>query len=329
MPKKKIYRAWWYNFKGHALYLRYKSTNQEALLITALECFKQCHQDTLEITPLLLHNFIEKSHIDNIFILPETEKKLIQKSSKALLIGIDSYQDTNVNKLSSCINDVDEIKKILIDPSRCGYSSENVIVLHDATKDNIIYNLKEFSKISGNSTVIIYFSGHGTNKDGKSYLVPSDYQQGKIDTLISGEEFSKSLDNINVLRLVIVLDACKSGGLFTNTTIIKVNGSDLKNGLSKNYLNSILKTHGRVIISSSGEKQNSLGGHSRDLSLFTHYFCQGLKGGTEDHGTYDNDGIIRILGLIKYISSSTMEKQDVWFRCNSMDFPIALYKGGK
>ncbi|MFW9875648.1 MAG: caspase family protein [Candidatus Thorarchaeota archaeon] len=166
----KIYRAWWHYFKGHALYLRYKSTNQGVLLNTALECFKQCHQDTLDITPLLLHNFIEKSHIDNLFISPETEKELIQKSSKALLIGIDSYQDANINKLSSCIHDVEEIKKILIDPSRCGYSPENVIVLHDTTKDKIIYNLQEFSKISGNSTVIIYFSGHGTHKDGKPYL---------------------------------------------------------------------------------------------------------------------------------------------------------------
>ncbi len=327
--KKKKYRAWWYYFKGHALYLRYKNTNQEAFLRTALECFKQCHQDTLEITSLLLHNFIEKSHIDNIFISPKTEKELIQKSSKALLIGIDSYQDTNVNKLTSCIYDVDEIKEILIDPNRCGYSPENVIVLHNATKAKIIYNLKEFSNISGNSTVIIYFSGHGTHKDGKSYLVPSDYQQGEVDTLISGEEFRKSLDNINVHRLVIVLDACKSGGLFTNTTIIKGNDSDLKSGLSEKYFNSILKTHGRVIISSSGKEQNSLGGLSGDLSLFTQYFCQGLKGGTEDYRTYDNDGMIRILGLIKYISSSTKAKQDVWLRCNSMDFPIALYKGGK
>ncbi len=327
--QKKIYRAWWYYFKGHALYLRYKSINQEALLITALECFKLCHQDTLDITPLLLHNFIEKSHIDNLFIPLETEKELIQKRSKALLIGINTYQDDNVNNLSSCIHDVDEIKKILIDPNRCGYSSENVIVLKDATKDKIIYNLKDLSNISGNSTVIIYFSGHGTHKDGKSFLVPSDYQSGKIGTLISEEEFIKSLDRINVHRLVIVLDACKSGGFFTSTTIIKGNDSDLKSGLSENYFNLILKTHGRVIISSSGEEQNSFSGVSGDLSLFTQYFCQGLKGGTMDHRTYDNDGIIRILGLIRYISSNTKEKQDVWLRCNSMDFPIALYKGGK
>ncbi len=83
---------------------------------------------------------------------------------KALLIGI-NYMNTDY-ELNGCINDVNNIKKFLV--NYCEYLSENIHVLTEKTnilptKDNIVKNISWLLKDAhDNDTLFFYYSGHGS-----------------------------------------------------------------------------------------------------------------------------------------------------------------------
>jgi len=96
----------------------------------------------------------------------------------ALVIGIANYK--NVNELpSSILQDAKDIRKILIDPFCCGYSSGNVQLLLDsqATKTAICQELTYLAeRTDADSTVLLYVSGHGgrieSGRFAGQYLLP-------------------------------------------------------------------------------------------------------------------------------------------------------------
>lgn len=141
---------------------------------------------------------------------------------KALLIGINYYSTPEV-KLSGCVDDVYNIRGLLIDAY--DYDITNIITLRDdelraqylPTRDNIINNLKSLVSQSANLEELwIHYSGHGsqiqdTNGDEKSgldsFLVPCDYQQRGF---IIDDELLNIIKNIKC-RAILAFDSCHSG----------------------------------------------------------------------------------------------------------------------
>lgn len=141
---------------------------------------------------------------------------------KALLIGINYYSSPAVS-LSGCIDDVNNIRGVLIDAY--DYDITNIVTLRDdelraqyqPTRDNIINNLKQLvSQSSTLEEIWIHYSGHGsqiqdTNGDEKSgldsILVPCDYQQRGF---IIDDELLNIIKNIKC-RAILAFDSCHSG----------------------------------------------------------------------------------------------------------------------
>ena len=86
---------------------------------------------------------------------------------RALLIGI-NYQGTR-NELSGCLNDVDNIKTILL---KEGYREQDIIVMKDdgsgptklhPNRKNILMQMKTFARLSkSGDRCFFHYSGHGT-----------------------------------------------------------------------------------------------------------------------------------------------------------------------
>ena len=142
-------------------------------------------------------------------------------TKRALLIGI-NYHGTS-DKLNGCINDVINIRKVLIE--RYQYLPENVVVLRDDSNDsqlkptraNIITNLRQLISLSRDSSEIwIHYSGHGsrikdTNGDEKSgkdsVIIPLDYKTTGVirdDTLLN-------LIRSSSCPTIAIFDSCNSG----------------------------------------------------------------------------------------------------------------------
>ena len=170
-------------------------------------------------------------------------------SKKALLIG-SNYIDTPTATLNGCINDVVNMRNMLIDAY--GYDSSNITVLRDDSQTNkptAANILKQLASIVSQSASLaqiwIHYSGHGSqiydiNGDEPDSLdevmVPCDFTSFGVitdDTIFSIIKLSKC-------PTVLVFDSCNSGTMCdlawnfnaisgTQVRVVKTNNSVIAN----------------------------------------------------------------------------------------------------
>jgi len=142
-------------------------------------------------------------------------------TKKALLIGI-NYEGTD-SQLNGCINDVDNMKNILV--SKWGFKIENITVLTDKTstkptKDNIMKELYRHVLMKDMTHFWFSYSGHGyyvsdENSDEADKkdetLVPLDYKQ---NGLITDDILHNCFSMIeSTVKTIVLIDACHSGSV--------------------------------------------------------------------------------------------------------------------
>ncbi len=239
----------------------------------------------------------------------------------ALLIGVGKYE--HANSLPITVSDAKVMQQILSDPNRAGYLQDNTHLLipqngQFVTKQKIITALEDFTKQVNekqdkNSTVIVYYSGHGDIHNKVHYLCPSDFsiKNEVVYNGISADEFIGYIDQIEADRIVVLLDCCYAGGIKTDANI----ASQLKQG------------KGKVIIASSSDKQTSKILRGASYSLFTDILVKALSGECMHN---DNGDTVRIMQLLGYVDTElrkAKKEQDV--QINKADglqsFPICAY----
>jgi len=140
----------------------------------------------------------------------------------ALLIG-SNYRNIPNARLYGCINDIINIKNMLIDAY--DYTNSNIIMLRDdkpnllPTRANIINNLTNVINESANYEELwIHYSGHGSQYiddnfdeiDGKDELiVPCDFQ---TEGFITDDVIFNIIKN-SKCKTIIVMDSCNSGSV--------------------------------------------------------------------------------------------------------------------
>jgi uncharacterized caspase-like protein len=138
----------------------------------------------------------------------------------ALLIGISEYMNPSMPDLPATLNDVRSLAEVLTNPYYCCYLDENVRVLLNerATSTGIRMALQQQAQtVTIESTVLIYFSGHGgrifDNGDREVYLCSQETDPNDLEhTAISGNEFDILLAAIPAQKLLVILDACHASG---------------------------------------------------------------------------------------------------------------------
>ncbi|MFK8079448.1 MAG: caspase domain-containing protein [Granulosicoccus sp.] len=161
---------------------------------------------------------------------------VLQAKQHALLIGVSDYSDPRIPDLEGPINDVNALRKVLIDNWQ--FADEDITVLTDAqaTEANILQAVDQlYHDTEAGDDIIIYYSGHGTSAadpalgarvnlpDGSGAIVASDFNPDKLsqttlshssdDGLLVGRfEIRPRLQALDRERNVLVMfDACFSG----------------------------------------------------------------------------------------------------------------------
>lgn len=106
--------------------------------------------------------------------LPDVSKRY------ALLIGVDEYTDPLIPALCCAANDARELANVL--QERAGFERANVRRLAKGqppelqpTRANILAELdRAASKVPKDGLLLVAFSGHGMERGGQAYLLPSD-----------------------------------------------------------------------------------------------------------------------------------------------------------
>lgn len=254
----------------------------------------------------------------------------------ALIIAIADYK--SVPALPRIVhNDATDIRNTLIALNHCGYPSGNVHLLldGDATLANIRSELAWLANVAGPSdSVILYFSGHGVLlkglANGESALVPWDADIKNLPTTcLSENELSDALRKISSARLLVLLDACHSGGSVVLKSDSEANG--FQAGFQEKSLEHLGQGSGRVAIASSRSNETSLILPGASNSIFTAHLLEVLRGDEPSNG----DGFIRVFQIFEHIAQavpqSTKGRQHPLMKATEleMNFPVALDKGGK
>jgi uncharacterized caspase-like protein len=253
--------------------------------------------------------------------VPKDDETLNNNSPQkyALIVGVSEFQNRDIYKLKTGLElnlkyaarDAKEVYTFLTDPAGGDFRTNNVQLLlnSEATKRNIIKALAGMAeRVRPSDTVFLYFSSHGTPSkyDGSMDIVTYDTDVKSSltawDTAFSAKELKDFISEVNVARLVVVLDVCFSGRAFKNINGFYYAGSrmDFDNdnqGISKatmakslmgakdivfedDNVNVTKSTRGegtKVLISASDAGEKSWESDALKDSFFTYYFIHGLK----------------------------------------------------
>ncbi|OCQ99024.1 sulfatase-modifying factor protein [Nostoc sp. MBR 210] len=218
----------------------------------------------------------------------------------ALLIGISEYEP-GLTPLPNAVNDVEAMRRVLVNPEMGDFAPENVTVLQNPQRqemEDAIYNL--YAHRDKDDLLLFYFSGHGvTVESGDFYFSTSITRknQNKLvpTTAVAGTSVHSWMNQSKSKRQVVILDCCFSGAFAKGLTAKDIDIIDLEQKLGG---------EGRAILTASSSTQYAFESDGLDLSIYTHYLVEGIEKGAAD---LDSDGLIAVDELHKYTKSKVQE----------------------
>ncbi|NOK78226.1 MAG: hypothetical protein GFH24_608346n2 [Chloroflexi bacterium AL-N5] len=227
----------------------------------------------------------------------------------ALLIGVGCYEHAPEHNVPITVADTRALHEVIRDPQFCGYPTEQVTLLHEATatRAGILAALDDLAaRTTANDTVLLFYSGHGWDAtDGTYYLTAHDTQftprshlaQSKVvlDTGVSEHEFIEKLRAIPAQRVLVIINACYAGSLAP--TLGESDPPVLGQPFPEHTSNALLSTGaGRIIMTACREDQVSFIGPG-SLTIFARALVDGLRG----RGISSRHGYISAFDLYSHL----------------------------
>ncbi len=185
---------------------------------------------------------------------------------KALLIGIEEYDDPHFQTLSGVIDETESLAELLSKDydGEPNYHCETLLNDRELVQKSHLRNkLIKFFNNRNYKKCLLYFSGHGSVKGGIGFLCTSEATPD--DPGISFFELQSLVMNSHHDEVIIILDCCYSGEMFQ----ISSQGNDLTS----------LRKGMAILAATSAEQSAEMSGGG---SLFTRYLINGLEGEASD-----------------------------------------------
>jgi hypothetical protein len=262
----------------------------------------------------------------------------------ALLIGVGHYKDEKLS-VPATAQDAEDVASALVDSNYCAYPQNHVEVLKNehATGANILAKLaalKEQVQDVTNTTVIIFFSGHGW-LEGEYYFLPYETEtftsdgklQMKLSTVLANKDFLEGVRQIQADRLVVIFNTCFAGAAGTSLSP-EVEQTTQFAPIPLGLYDPLVKGSGRVIFSSSNSGEKSWIKYGATNSLFITHLLTGLKGQNIQSAGHT----VGVLDLFIYLSESVpadaasigvTQTPVLNAYSTTRNFPMGLLLGGK
>jgi len=133
---------------------------------------------------------------------------------RALIIGINDYNDPKIPDLETALDDARSISEVLRE--RYGFQVK-LLLDRKATKKAIYQALRDLAASANpDDSVLIYYAGHGdfdrTYNDG--WWIPADATGGDPITYLENVQVQKSMRSMEARHVLLISDSCYSGTLF-------------------------------------------------------------------------------------------------------------------
>lgn len=263
----------------------------------------------------------------------EPQKTLPAKAKRwALVVGVDKYADPQISPLRGAANDARTLADSLV--RYAGFPSDQVILLatdqpteRQPTRVNLLRRLSNLaSAVPKDGLLLISFSGHGMERNGQAFLLPSDAQiSDQIsfleDTAISVTRMRDLIKGTGVGQVMVLLDACRNdpGGRAdapNNMTQAYVNGFnfDVRNREVQAFATIYATTVGQRAYEYTEKKQG----------YFTWAIVEGLKGGAAN-----SQGEVTLSELVKYVQDTVPKRLAIDLGSGKQQRPFATIEGYK
>ena len=189
-------------------------------------------------------------------------KSLNSGKYHAIIISENQYQDPKINDLNEPQNDADNLTSLLV--SKYYFKKEDIIRLVDPTRANIIDAIEQKRKsLTIDDNLLIFYAGHGYWDAGlkMGYWLPSDAKKESKSNWVSNSDLTLYLSAFESNHVLLVTDACFSGGIFKTRSI-----GDMEQGTKRLY-----ELKSRKAITSGNLKEVP------DNSVFMKFFLKELE----------------------------------------------------
>jgi uncharacterized caspase-like protein len=196
--------------------------------------------------------------------------------------------------------DARALRDVLVHPARCGYAPDKLRLLSGAEStrqgvfDALDWLADELAAIpDGDSTAILYFSGHGHVEGDEHYLIPYDLNLRRMrSSAIRATDFADAVAQLTPRRLLVVLDCCHAAGMavkqaapapapFASAAIPPALFLPEAKSLAAGRLAS---GAGRAVLSSCQPGESSYLRADGRMSIFTFHLIEALTGHAQPSG---------------------------------------------
>jgi formylglycine-generating enzyme required for sulfatase activity/uncharacterized caspase-like protein len=237
----------------------------------------------------------------------------------ALIVGIDQYEDSDINPLGGAVRDAKSLKQALV--NHCQFADDNIILMtsdtHDKalkpTRSNIIYKLSTMEGLIPPDGLLVFaFSGHGLEVDGQAFLLPMESKLSRntlylSDNAISVDRVKEYVNKTGVKQRILFLDACRN----KLTTAKGIDVAPMADSYRKAFdfdLEHKNRTVDAFLTFYATEKgQESWEDPDTGQGYFTEAIVEALNGGRNQE-TLNADGEVTLAALTKYVRDSVADR---------------------
>ena len=215
----------------------------------------------------------------------------------AVVVGVSDYADERIPDLKFAAEDARDIGRALLATPGGGYTESTVVVLAGSgdsspTQQHIQDTIKSLQeKVYPADSVMIYFSGHGVDVEGRAYLLASETAADRIaKTGLALEDLLGWLFKFPCRTKMLILDACHSG-----------QGSEILPGKMTSAMRDSLeaRSSGLAILASSTFAQASYESADLGRGVFSYYLSQAIRGA--EGVDRDGDGQLSFEEVAQYV----------------------------
>ncbi|MGB9182050.1 MAG: caspase family protein [Pyrinomonadaceae bacterium] len=239
-------------------------------------------------------------------------KQLPSKAKRfALIIGVDQYADTQITTLGGATNDAKSLADALI--ANAGFPSDQVMLLasnqpaeRQPTRGNILRRLSNLAAVLPKDGLFLFaFAGHGVERGGQAFLLPSDAQvSNDVDlleqTAINVTQVKDRIRKAGVGQVLMILDACRndpSGRANADNPLTPA----YTRGLNFDVRNREVTAFATLYATAVGHRAYEF--KEKHQGYFTWALVEGLRGGAANER-----GEVTLSGLVKYLQDRVPRK---------------------
>jgi len=164
-------------------------------------------------------NIVQGQNNRGLIIKQEVQKEVYGKFH-AIIISENQYQDDKIPDLNEPKNDADKLTSILV--SKYDFKKADIIRLVDPTRANILDAIEQKRKsLAVDDNLIIFYAGHGFWDEvlKMGYWLPSDARKDSKSNWVSNTDLTIYLSAFEANHVLLISDACFSGGIFKTRSI--------------------------------------------------------------------------------------------------------------